>query len=472
MAVKVIKTVFQFRRATDAEWLLNKDVVPAEGEPCFVTDKNILKIGDGHTTFENLEPIGGVKFELAADGKSIVLEDNVFKLMGFNGAEVGAQPIKAADGSLEWVVPSNEIVDSLQSAVADLQSDVETLNTDVSGLKTDVTDLRAIVGTSDVGTDTLLSRVEGLEKDVNTLVHGFTPDDEKVNTMMELIEYVDTHGKEAAQMVSDISALYQLVGTDPVADQIAKAIKNSGHMDKAEAEATLLSKVEAHTIYNKVKYEITDAPAGTLVDYRDKEIRVMVPVGAKFNKQTVGSGGDANTYYVTFKTYAPDNAVGYVEHLGNQVDGNILTDLKVDAYGRKYQPTWLGVAKYDDASGWTYYGKNSTVKHYIGWDYQIDWYDANDIVIASDKIRINLSNESCHNVVEPYYMANTVKEIAVNGTLLDMVDGRVDISVPNIKGSDEIEVAEDGTLSIKYISFSKIAQDNDEVIIMDGGSAV
>ena len=87
---KVIKTVFQLRRATFAEWEANKTVVPVAGEPCFVLDRNILKIGDGKTSFEDLEPINGVK--LTADNKSIVVEDNIFKLVGFDDAEVGAQP--------------------------------------------------------------------------------------------------------------------------------------------------------------------------------------------------------------------------------------------------------------------------------------------------------------------------------------------------------------------------------------------
>ena len=99
------------------------------------------------------------------------------------------------------------------------------------------------------------------------------------------------------------------------------------------------------------EYEITDVPAGTLVNYRDGEIRIMCPVDAVFTKQAVGAGGDANCYYVTLKTYAPNDEgiVGYIEHLGEQVDSEVLTDLKTDAKGRKYQPTWLAVAKYDEA---------------------------------------------------------------------------------------------------------------------------
>lgn len=182
-----------------------------------------------------------------------------------------------------------------------------------------------------------------------------------------------------------------------------------------EKVATAVSDANAYTdekieiideIAVKAKYEIANAPVGTLVNYREDEIRVMCPKNSEWHLQNVGVGGDANTYYVTFKTYAPnDDCVGYREHLGDQFDAEILTDLKVDAYGRKYQPTWLGVAKHDvETDTWSYYGANSTAEKYIGWDYQIDWYNADGVMIVSDNIRINLSNEDCHATKEPYYV--------------------------------------------------------------------
>lgn len=171
------------------------------------------------------------------------------------------------------------------------------------------------------------------------------------------------------------------------------------------------------SVYVARKYEISNTPKGTLVNYGEDEIRIMCPTDATYTKQSVGAGGDANTYYVTLKTYVPsDDAVGYIEHLGNQTDSEILTDLKTDEYGRKYQPTWLGVAKFDESAGvWSYYGANSTEGKYVGWDYRIDWYDASNVMIASDSVRINLSNEACHNNIRPYYMANyaTSNEVEV-----------------------------------------------------------
>jgi hypothetical protein len=155
------------------------------------------------------------------------------------------------------------------------------------------------------------------------------------------------------------------------------------------------------------KYEVTDVPAGTLVNISENEIRICCPADSKWVKQSVGEGGDANTYYFTLKTYAPDDATGYIEHLGNQVDEAILTDLKTDAYNKKYQPTWLGLAKYDEsADAWTYFGANSTKDKMTGWDYRIDWFNADGVMIASDSIRINLSNEDCHYTIEPYYVNN------------------------------------------------------------------
>lgn len=190
-------------------------------------------------------------------------------------------------------------------------------------------------------------------------------------------------------------------------------------VDKAfidEIPNVYASKKFVEATCEQAKYEISDTPYGTIVNYGENEIRVMCPNNAEFVKQNVGAGGDTNKYYMTFRAYAPnDNIVGYIEHIGDQADAEILTDLKTDEYGRKYQSTWLGIAKYDEASDtWTYFGSSSTETKYIGWDYQIDWYDENSVMIASDAIRINLSNENCHNSTMPYYMNNYATITQVN----------------------------------------------------------
>ena len=178
-------------------------------------------------------------------------------------------------------------------------------------------------------------------------------------------------------------------------------------------------KVEAAISEHMVKkYEITSVPEGTLVDYRDKEIRVMVPVGTKWVKQNVGSTGNANMYYMGFKAYAPEGAIGFKEG-----DRGVIIDeyfdfsgdfAGTDEYGRNYSICWLALASYDSASDtWTYFGKNSSDEKFIGWDYIVEWYNAEDVVIASDCVRINLSNEGCHFSTKPYYVGGMMKDFEV-----------------------------------------------------------
>lgn len=51
---EIIKTTYQLRRGTEAAWKKNNPVLAA-GEPGFVIDKNILKIGDGVTPWNDLK---------------------------------------------------------------------------------------------------------------------------------------------------------------------------------------------------------------------------------------------------------------------------------------------------------------------------------------------------------------------------------------------------------------------------------
>lgn len=167
--------------------------------------------------------------------------------------------------------------------------------------------------------------------------------------------------------------------------------------------------------YLAKKYEISHKPEGTLVNYRDKEIRVMCPANTKWVKQNVGANGNANMYYMGFKAYAPDGAVSFKEDDLATIEDQTVYYFEnndfagIDENGRKYSIVWLALASYDEATDtWSYFGSKSTAEKYIGWYYSVEWYDADGTMIASDCIRINLSNESCHSSIEPYYVSEVV----------------------------------------------------------------
>ena len=469
MAANTMKIRIQFRRDTAANWLLYRDVVPAAGEPCFEIDTGVFKIGDGVTTYENLKDIGGAC--LSADGKSIVIENGALKLAGFDLAAVGAQPRKNANGEIEWVVPSTDTVDGLQTTVAGLQKDVTTLQGNMKSIQD-------ILGSSEEGTGTLLDRIaavenkvgeESVDKKIETAFDAFmakVSDDGTVNTVKELIDYVATHAPEATNMAKDITTLQGIVGKGTVDGRILDAIT------KSEAKATAL--------FERVKYEISHKPIGTLVDYREKEIRVMCPADTQFELQNSGENADKSAYYIGFKAYAPDGAVSFKEDLNGT---GTITDTEMyyfvdndfagtDAYGRNYSIVWLPVAKHNDDNTWTYYGAGSSAARFAGWYYSVEWYDTNGQLIDTDTIRINLTNENCHTAVEPFYMGSVVKGVKVNGTLLEMVEGKVDIKTTDIiKVSDELTLDADGKLGIGQINVSKLVQDVETEFVLDGGDA-
>lgn len=184
---------------------------------------------------------------------------------------------------------------------------------------------------------------------------------------------------------------------------------------------------ETHT------YEIFSKPEGTLVSIKDSEIRIYCGEDTQWHLQSSGANADPNKYYIGLKVYAPNSDIyGFKEDLNAIIGDSTLyrfTDndfAGINDAGRKYSIIWLPVAVYDSAADtWTYYGKNSSTKKYIGWDYCVEWYDKNDKLVAANTIRINLSNKECHFNNEPYYMSsiNVDKLVQDEGTFIVLYGG-------------------------------------------------
>jgi hypothetical protein len=60
MATQTLKTRFQLKRGLAEAWERNNPILVA-GEPGWTLDTHVLKIGDGITSWKDLEPIGGTE---------------------------------------------------------------------------------------------------------------------------------------------------------------------------------------------------------------------------------------------------------------------------------------------------------------------------------------------------------------------------------------------------------------------------
>lgn len=230
--------------------------------------------------------------------------------------------------------------------------------------------------------------------------------------------YVGWIDKDGNKVIVDDSA--ELAELETQLSTKANAEDVNSRIEEAVAEAISISNAYADkkiATTETTKYEISHKPNGVRVDFRDKEIRIMCPANTEWALQQSGEGAEKNKYYLGFKAYAPNDAVSFKEDLAKSISDTTMYYFEnndfagIDSNGRKYSIVWLPVAVYDEANGtWIYYGTKSTTDKFIGWHYSVEWYDANGVVIASDCIRINLSNENCHSSIEPCYMGEMMKE--------------------------------------------------------------
>lgn len=293
--------------------------------------------------------------------------------------------------------------------------------------------------------DNVLKFVQGEEQKSQVIRVDALPDvsdgDTDVLYIFEDVVY-SFNGTEFIPSYKDCSA-----ELEALTERISEVEKKIEELNVADASLTeqitaLDEKINTLEIPEECKcipdneYEIAKTPVGTLVDYFEKEIRVMIPADTDFAALENGVNGAENMRYIENRIYAPDGAVRYRVNLGGTVTEGAVEDFasSTDEYGRIYLVVCPPVAYLDTtANTWTYYGANSTTSHYIGWNQIVEWYNADGILFACDAIRINLSNEDCHYAIEPYYIGETANELtALQNKIVTLEETVADIESSNI----------------------------------------
>ena len=135
---KKIISRFQFRRDTTENWLLNKDTIPAAGEPCYDLDLKTLRIGDGVTPYEHLLVVGG-----GEGGDTSALQE-----------AIDALQIKINE--------FQESMESVENNVSDLQDQVG--ETDISEVHENVSKIAESVSNL---TDQVESEIDAIQENLN-----------------------------------------------------------------------------------------------------------------------------------------------------------------------------------------------------------------------------------------------------------------------------------------------------------------
>lgn len=89
MADVIYKTIFQLKRGESSAWR-NLNPILAAGEPGFELDTGKLKIGNGTTSWNDLNYINSNLVSVDVDNQSIIIDGlGQLSLNGFDNAETG-----------------------------------------------------------------------------------------------------------------------------------------------------------------------------------------------------------------------------------------------------------------------------------------------------------------------------------------------------------------------------------------------
>lgn len=218
--------------------------------------------------------------------------------------------------------------------------------------------------------------------------------------------------------VVDLSDYATVDSVTSVADTLSQTQSQLDHVTSG-VERLQRTSVNLEASVVKQKYEVLPID-GMFVQYRDGEIRLntqrVVPT-----LHQVSETGNPNMYYATFRAFAPEGATQCKEGLNGKIDTEYSV-LTTDAYGRKYTTIWAAIANTADGGAtWAKWGDTSNLDKYLGFYYHFEWYNG-DTLIGTDKVRVILTNDACHDDLVPDAVARRIddKVSAVNTNVTEL----------------------------------------------------
>lgn len=355
-----------------------------------------------------LKEVGAV---VLGDGKSIEIVDGKVTLKGFGSATAGQQPrVNAAGTALEWYTPDTSTVSGLADTVAGHTQDIQNLQ---SGKADKATTLEGY-GITDAMTATAIT--EAIQTAIAATGHASF---KKVNE----VPTVETAQDNILYLVMNADTgfydIYAKVDTEVVRlDDVSINLDDYSTTEQMNAAI-------ASAIANKV--DKVDGKGLSTEDFTTtlKEKLIALPEGAEANyiksvsdEFTVSTEGKLEV-----KEVAPAKVTGLSNALAGKVDKVVGKDLSTNDYTSEEKEKLSGI-------------ENGANKNLIE-------------VIKLNNVALNIS------------------EKAVNIPLATETAGTVISSAEENK----VFVAADGSMELNSLNMNKLVQSENDVLILDGGSA-
>lgn len=144
--------------------------------------------------------------------------------------------------------------------------------------------------------------------------------------------------------------------------------------------------------------EVLEAPANTMINYFQDEVRVAVPSTA-----TLEANKD-DECKILVRFFAPEGTKYAKYAQASTVSDDIeMIEANNEDDGCVYVEDWLTIASADEEGNMVYKGTQSTEDDFFGYYIAAKWYNASEKLIGMDCIRINLVTEEQQYLERPYY---------------------------------------------------------------------
>lgn len=338
------------------------------------------------------------------------------------------------------------------------------------------------------------STIDGsVDKKINDAINAFATeitDNGAIDKFAELVEYVNKHGGEAAEMATAIETLETKVGEKSVAVQISEAII-AENLDQYATDADLTSiSNRVDILENKSHHE--HANKSLLDTYTQTEEDIADAVIKKHKHENATLLDDITEDNIVAWNNSERNIIASIDDTQFNIDDSrnlTLLDISIskvtglqdilDAKANK--GTTLAEYGITDA-----YTKTETLDKIAEKITEINGGESAGEVLSQLNSYKEINDNRVETIenklinIDDNAQVNVLESIKINGIAQNIVDKSIDISIATDSllgvvmssvAENKISVSEDGTMEVNSLNVNKLVQNEGAILILNGGTS-